>query len=91
MRRQPKDSGEKSVINGMSAVALEKQLQKRSTTGTVEAISSIATVKDGGKNNNIEQDTVDIHLASGEEDLASDESDSLLAELQMDANGTTYL
>lgn len=90
MRRQPKESGEKSVINGMSALALEKTLQKRSTTGTVEAISS-ATGKESTRNNNIEQDTMDIHLASGEEDLASEESQSLLAELQVDANGTTYL
>ena len=92
MRRQPRDPGEKSIVNGMSAVVVERQLQKRSnTTGTNEAISSIATGKDSAKNNNVEQETVDIQLASGEEDLVSEESDSLLAQLQVDANGTTYL
>jgi len=80
------------MINGMSTVVVEKQMQKRSnTTGTNEAMSSNATGKDSTKNNNVEQETVDIQLASGEEDLASEESDSLLAQLQVDANGTTYL
>lgn len=64
--------------------------QKRSTTVTAEEAST-------GKKalTNAEQDTVDIHLASGEEDL-SEESDSLLkygivAEYKYDENGTTYL
>ena len=92
MRRQPRDPGEKSIINGMSTVVVEKQMQKRSnTTGTNEAMSSNTTGKDSAKHNNVEQETVDIQLASGEEDLASEESDSLLAQLQVDVNGTTYL
>uniref|UniRef100_A0A914PCG8 G-protein coupled receptors family 1 profile domain-containing protein n=1 Tax=Panagrolaimus davidi TaxID=227884 RepID=A0A914PCG8_9BILA len=108
MRRQtPKDLSEKSVVNGVSAVALEKQFQKQSTTATADAISSAATPAKEPiiiHNNHhphhhvlkLEKEIVDIHLASGEEDLFSEESDSLLqygvvADLDGDANGTTYL
>lgn len=96
MRRQtPKELSEKSVINGVSALALEKQFHKQSTTGTVDAISTAVTPANEPNHNLIiahEQETVDIHLASGEEDLFSEESDSLLQYgVQADANGTTYL
>uniref|UniRef100_A0A7E4VPB6 G_PROTEIN_RECEP_F1_2 domain-containing protein n=1 Tax=Panagrellus redivivus TaxID=6233 RepID=A0A7E4VPB6_PANRE len=86
MRRHPRDSSEKSAVNGISALALEQQLQKRSTTATVE--SAATTVVKEPNHNTLEKDA---HLASGEEDLASEESDSLLGELQLDTQGTTYL
>ena len=59
--------------------------QKRSTTLTCEVVSA------GREEIAKDQDTTDIQLASGEEDL-SEESDSLLKYgIVTDDNGTTYL
>uniref|UniRef100_A0A914D5R7 G-protein coupled receptors family 1 profile domain-containing protein n=1 Tax=Acrobeloides nanus TaxID=290746 RepID=A0A914D5R7_9BILA len=89
IKREKPDSGEKTqtlVNNGNYAVNSKiGSSQKRSTTLTCEVVSA------GREEIAKDQDTTDIQLASGEEDL-SEESDSLLKYgIVTDDNGTTYL
>lgn len=97
IRRTPKEStaGTHVMSNNTTAPgqnSLERS-QKRSTTITMEAVSN-----GGGREPTADQDTIDIHLASGEEDISeSDESDSLLRfgtvnrSKPESTDGTTYL
>ncbi|KAI1716283.1 7 transmembrane receptor (rhodopsin family) domain-containing protein [Ditylenchus destructor] len=112
LRRMPKESSVAqypSLTNNNSTTAAHVhhgsmkssyELKKRSMTATLECASGTRSCQDINEIAG-EQDTVDIQLASGEEDLTSDESDILLhygsgnmskqSPISEGLNGTTYL
>lgn len=75
---------------------LNGKITKQSTTATIEIGSTTCGAL--GLNTNNDEGPVDIHLASGEEDISNYESDILLqhtvlkdSKSNQSANGTTFL
>lgn len=73
--------------------------KQQSTTATIEIGSTTCVLEPNTKENEQNDETRQIHLASGEEDISDDESDILLNhttvikdfQANQNANGTTFL